>query len=79
VENSPFPWPVETVGTTLRLIQVKGDKGSPWTNFGPKERQDLLLLAAHTGGIAELCWWPARKPCRWLGISEWPEFAKAAA
>lgn len=64
--------------TELRLVQVKTDKRGPFANFSPLERLELRTLAAQTGGTAELCWWPARKPCRWLGVDEWPEVKVAA-
>ncbi len=57
---------------TLRLIQVKTDKASPWANFRPKERRELSALAAQTGGIAELWHWPARGACRIFYESDWP-------
>ena len=59
-------------GTWLRLIQVKTDKRSPYNNFSPAERRELASLAAQTGGVAELCWWPARRDPVWLTESDWP-------
>ncbi len=56
----------------LRLIQVKTDKAGPWANFRPKDRAELSALAAQTGGVAELWWWPPRGKCRILLESEWP-------
>jgi Holliday junction resolvase len=57
----------------LRLIQVKTDKAGPYAHFIPAERQKLASLAAQTGGVAELCWWPARKDPVWLLESDWPK------
>ncbi len=59
-------------GTRLRLLQIKTDKSSPWANFRPKERRELLALAAQTGGIAELWHWPARGTCQIFFENEWP-------
>lgn len=52
-----------------RLIQVKGDAGSPWVNFRPKDRAELVAAAGVAGGVALLAWWPkgARGP-------EWPKY-----
>lgn len=58
--------------THLRLIQVKTDKRGPFANFGPKARQELSALAAQTGGIAELWWHPANKPCKIYTEDDWP-------
>ncbi len=56
----------------LRLIQVKTDKAGPWANFRPKDRAELSALAAQTGGVAELWWWPPRDECRILREDSWP-------
>jgi hypothetical protein len=59
--------------THLRLIQVKTDKRNPYDHFSPRERQELASLAAQTGGVAELCWWPARRDPVWLREADWPK------
>ncbi len=56
----------------LRLIQVKTDKAGPFANFRPKDRAELSALAAQTGGVAELHWWPAHKRCKVYLESDWP-------
>jgi hypothetical protein len=58
--------------TRLLLIQVKTDKAGPYGHFGPADRKELLSLAAQTGGIPELCWWPANGKQQWIPADEWP-------
>jgi len=58
--------------TVLRLIQVKGNTGSPYKNFSPAERSELSALAKQTGGVAELWHWPPRKPLEIHLEPDWP-------
>ena len=62
----------EIPGVVLRLIQVKTDKRGPYGNFGPADRKELSALAAQTGGVAELWWWPANGKCQILHENQWP-------
>jgi hypothetical protein len=61
--------------TLLRLVQVKGNTGSPWKTFQPKDRAELSSLAAQTGGTAELVHWPPHGKPRWYSEHEWPQSA----
>jgi Holliday junction resolvase len=65
-------WKGHVVMPVLRLVQVKTDKDSPWENFRPADRAELLVLTAQTGGSAELCWWPAHGEQRWILPVDWP-------
>jgi len=57
---------------TPRFIQVKAVVGSPYKTFGPAERQELSMVARQAGGMAQLCHWPPRGPCRWVPEAVWP-------
>ena len=59
-------------GAPPELIQVKSDKDSPYTHFGPAAREELKRVADEAGAVAQLAWWPPRKPCRWIPSGQWP-------
>jgi len=60
-------------GEPPMLVQVKGDKVSPWAHFRREEREALLRSALDYGGVAWLCWMPSvRKPPVWYAWHEWP-------
>jgi hypothetical protein len=71
-----------------RIIQVKGSRRSPYSDFPPHERAQFLREARQAGwGLggdppceppvhieAWLAWAPPdRKPTRWIHPDEWPE------
>jgi Holliday junction resolvase len=59
-------------GDRPMLVQVKANKGSPWMNFRPAERVELVMDATKAGARAYLVHWPARGVQRWLPPSSWP-------
>lgn len=59
-------------GCAPRLVQVKSTSAGPFSDFGPDDRAKLRLVARDAGAVAELAWWPPRKPCRWLLEPTWP-------
>lgn len=60
-------------GELPRLIQVKGDQGSPYANFRTVDRLALLDAALQAGGTAELMWWPrGRKEPLLIPARLWP-------
>jgi Holliday junction resolvase len=61
------------------LVQVKGTAAGPYEHFGPAERAELAAEAEQAGAVAMLCWWPPRRPARWIPADEWPPARKAAA
>lgn len=60
-----------------RLVEVKANTGSPFKNFQPSDRRDLMEAAERAGAEAWLCHWPPRAKPRWLSTSDWPEGARA--
>lgn len=55
------------------FIQVKGTSRSPFADFGPAARRELLDAARRAGAIPHLVWWPAdRKPPRIIPADTWP-------
>lgn len=62
----------------LKLVQVKGNAGSPWKNFGRKEREALIALADETGGEAWLVHWPPNGASFWIAEQDWPKVKVAA-
>lgn len=61
-------------GHLCELVQVKTTRRSPFADFGPAERGELLEAASRAGARARLCWYPPdRKGARWLdGPDDWP-------
>ena len=55
------------------LVQVKASAQGAFEHFGPEERRLLIEEAARAGAEAWLCWWPARKPMRWVPADLWPQ------
>jgi Holliday junction resolvase len=51
------------------LVEVKSTTRSPFADFGPQDRSELLQAATKAGAQAVLCWWPPRGKMTWL----WPE------
>ena len=70
--NVNLPFRTDAYLTTLRLIQVKGNTGSPYKNFSPSERLELSSLAKQTGGTAELWHWPPRGELKVYLEPAWP-------
>jgi Holliday junction resolvase len=60
-------------GESPHAIQVKANKRSAFASFPPKERKALLALAAKTGAVPVLCWWPPYKDATFIYQEEWPE------
>lgn len=59
-------------GERPRLIQVKASS-SPWMNFRPAERAELLAVAKLAGATPELAWWGPRARTHILfDEAEWP-------
>jgi Holliday junction resolvase len=59
-------------GQPAEFIEVKSTHRGPYHGFGPRDRADLLAAARLAGAEAWLCWWPPRKPPKWIHSSEWP-------
>jgi Holliday junction resolvase len=64
--------PRKTHGADVRLIEVKGNAGSPFMNFRPSDRVRLADAAAIAGGIPVLAHWPPRGKLRFYFQDEWP-------
>jgi Holliday junction resolvase len=58
-------------GNTI-LVQVKSDKGNPYANFRPHERQVLVALSREFFANAWLAWWPPHGRLSWIPSSAWP-------
>lgn len=61
------------------FIEVKGDKGSPYSHFGPARQRALIEAAENAGAEAWLAHLPprAREP-DWIPASKFPIARKAA-
>ena len=58
----------------VRMIEVKGnEKGGPYMNFRPSDRQALIDAAEKAGARAELAFWPKRGNLTWIGSEAWPK------
>jgi Holliday junction resolvase len=63
-----------SAGSDVLLIEVKTNKGRPFDNFRPNDRQRLLREAKQAGAEPLLYWWPGdRKGPRVIPASEWPQ------
>jgi Holliday junction resolvase len=58
-------------GSRPKMIEVKSTI-SPYSHFGPADRERLSIAAALAGAEAWLAWWPARGKLRWIHETEWP-------
>jgi Holliday junction resolvase len=59
-------------GHRPKMVEVKGNKGSPFANFRPKDRAEILFAARLAGADAVLAHWPPRGKLRFYEPSEWP-------
>lgn len=58
----------------VRFIECKAnEKGGPYMNFRPEDRQALLDAAEKAGARAELAFWPKRGNLTWIGSEAWPK------
>ena len=62
-------------GGVIRLLEVKSTTDGPYKTFGPKDRRELREAAEVAGGVAELVWWPPRKPPTFIPSERWPDAA----
>jgi Holliday junction resolvase len=57
-----------------QFLQIKSDVSSPYANFRPAERAELVEVAEQAGANAWLVWWPPdRRGPRWIAPSDWPQ------
>jgi Holliday junction resolvase len=57
----------------ILCVQVKANKGSPWMNFRPHEREAMKEEARQAGGRALLVWHPPdRQGARYIFSDSWP-------
>jgi Holliday junction resolvase len=60
--------------TAVRFIECKAnEKGGPYMNFRPEDRQALLDAAEKAGARAELAFWPKFGNLTWIGSEAWPK------
>jgi len=59
-------------GVPPRFIQVKSDRGTPYKNFGPRSRRELVQVAHAAGAEPWLAWWPPRGLLVWHHSDAWP-------
>lgn len=60
--------------TVVRFIECKAnEKGGPYMNFRPEDRQALLDAAEKAGARAELAFWPKFGNLTWIGSEAWPK------
>lgn len=58
----------------VRFIECKAnEKGGPYMNFRPEDRQALVDAADKAGARAELAFWPKRGNLTWIGSEAWPK------
>lgn len=66
--------PVKASLTTVRFIECKAnEKGGPYMNFRPEDRQALIDAAEKAGARAELAFWPKFGNLTWIGSEAWPK------
>ena len=66
--------PVGYGGSIVRFIECKAnEKGGPYMNFRPDDRQALIDAAEKAGARAELAFWPKRGNLTWIGSEAWPK------
>ena len=54
------------------MVEVKANAGSPFKNFPPERRRELVEAAEMAGAVAVLAHWPPRGKLQWIYSSEWP-------
>lgn len=52
--------------------ELKSTKDGPYKNFGPKDREELSLMARLAGAAAFLVWWPPRSQPVAIPEADWP-------
>ena len=58
----------------VRFVECKAnEKGGPYMNFRPPDRQALIEAAEKAGARAELAYWPKRGNLVWIGSEAWPK------
>ena len=58
----------------VRFIECKAnEKGGPYMNFRPEDRQARLDAAEKAGARAELAFWPQYGNLTWIGSEAWPK------
>lgn len=60
-------------GQTPRMIEVKGNAGSPYKTFGPADRAALIEAARLAGANPELVHWPPNGYPVSIQAAQWPE------
>lgn len=66
--------------TAAMLIEVKGDRRSPWVHFGPAKQRALIAAEEQTGAEAWMAWCPKGiRSLEWIPRSKFPVELKAAA
>jgi hypothetical protein len=66
------------------LVEVKSTKAGPFSDFGPKDRAELLEAGRKADADVVLCWVPPQaKPfeptiMRWYWPEDWPKTAQPA-
>ena len=59
-------------GMPPRFVQVKSDVDTPWHNFSPVQRRQLVDAAAAAGAEPWLVWWPPHRQLMWIHAAAWP-------
>lgn len=59
-------------GEPTYFDEVKANEGSPFKNFSPADRAELLEVAEVAGAEARLVHWPRRKQPTVIPSEEWP-------
>lgn len=60
-------------GYRPQFIEVKSNiEGGPFMNFRKADRKELSDAAAMADADAILCYWPPRKPPRFIFEKDWP-------
>jgi len=59
-------------GHRWQLIEVKSTV-TPYSHFGPKDREELLLAAEKSGADAFLAYWPKHGKLEFISPASWPK------
>lgn len=59
-------------GHRPKMVEVKGNAGSPYMHFRAKDRAEILFAARLAGADAVLAHWPPRGKLRFYEPEEWP-------
>jgi hypothetical protein len=59
-------------GHEVRLIEVKGNGGSPYMNFRAEDRRAMIKTAREVGAEPWLAWWPPGGELQWIPAADWP-------